>query len=306
VNLLKSSARKRAEKLNDLANALADEGRKDEAVQCYHQAIEADAKWAVPWFNLGLIYKHSNRWTEALDCNERAVAIDPKHEGATWNLGIAATALNDWAKARAAWKSYGIDLSDGEGPIKEDFGLTPIRLKDNQDGEVVWCNRIDPARAIIDNIPFVESGHRYGDVVLHDGAPNGHRLSQGQEVPVFDELELLMPSEFGTYTITLENTDEVSTKELIFIFLTQDLSAENWETNIRWIGQACSEGKPYDLATGEHSHDEHTAASMNLVTLAVAATSEAQLNAILSPWLAKHPEVEMAELACLLEPALRH
>ncbi len=303
MNLLK---RTRAEVLNEKANEFADTGNKEEAIRLYYQAIETYPKWAVPWFNLGLIYKHSNRWAEALECNERAVAIDPKHEGATWNSGIAATALNEWEKARAAWKSYGIDLPDGEGPIEENFGLTPIRLKNNDDGEVVWCNRIDPARAIIDNIPFVESGHRFGDVVLHDGAPNGHRMVQGREVPVFDELELLMPSEFGTYTVTLENTDDASTKELIMSFLGQDLGAENWESNIRWICQACSEGKPYDLATGDHSHDEHTATSMSVATLAIAATSEAQLKAILSPWLAKHSEVVLVEIDCLLEPALRN
>jgi len=58
------------------------------------------------------------------------------------------------------------------------------------DTEVVWGVRLDPARIRIQNVPLPSSGHRFGDVVLHDGDPSGTRVLDGQEVPVFDEILL--------------------------------------------------------------------------------------------------------------------
>src|SRR6185436_9533696 len=169
---------------NEKAGELKDEGNIAEAIVYYEKAIKAAPDWSVPWYNLGLLYKYEHNWSESLRCNRRAAELDPQDEAAWWNLGIAATALNNWPEARRAWKAFGIELPEGEGPIEEDYAATPISLNSTDGGEVVWCRRIDPARAIIDSIPFPKSGHRYSDLLLHDGAPNGYRMIQGQEVPV--------------------------------------------------------------------------------------------------------------------------
>ena len=80
-----------------------------------------------------------------------------------------------------------------------ELGPVPIRLAERGGGEVVWSKRIDPARAVLANVPLPTSGHRCGDVVLHDGAANGYRLLRGKEVPVFDALACLQPSIFSTF-----------------------------------------------------------------------------------------------------------
>lgn len=49
---------------------------------------------------------------------------------------------------------------------------------------------ICPARARLVNVPFRTSGHHYGDIILHDGAPNGERVYGETTYPVFDEIEL--------------------------------------------------------------------------------------------------------------------
>jgi hypothetical protein len=291
-----------ASRYNEKANELKDAGQIAEAIVYYKKAIQAAPAWSAPWYNLGLIYKYEHNWTEALRCSRRAAELDPRDEAAWWNLGIAATALNDWPEARRAWQAYGVKLPAGEGPIEENLGLTPIRLNPSGGGEVVWCRRIDPARAIIESIPFAESGHRYGDLLLHDGAPNGYRQVQGREVPVFDELEILLPSEFGTYTVTIDFASADELEQLSAAFNDRGLAAENWEANTRVICRACSEGRPFDE---QHQHDE---AEMNQVAssgvcLAIAAVSERLVNDILQDWRAKLPYVEIVELACLLEPA---
>ena len=296
----KSSARKRAEVLNEQAMALVEAGQTEEAIALYRQAMEESPQWATPWFNLGLIYKHSNRWTEAFECNERAVALNPKSEGALWNLGIAATALGNWTKAREAWTRYGIPLPAGDGPVNGEYGLTPIRINPKNAGEVVWCNRIDPARAIIQSIPFVESGHRFGDLLLHDGEPKGYRLVGKQQVPVFNELQILLPSEFGTYMLVLENTSADEAQSLIDAFHEQELAAENWQTNTRIICKACSEGKPFGK---DHQHEVAKPEEDGVVELAVAATTPEQIEGIVKVWLEQHPQARLAELECVVKPA---
>lgn len=67
------------------------------------------------------------------------------------------------------------------------------------------------ARAIIQNVPLAASGHRYGDLLLHDGAPEGTRILDGREVPVFNALQLLHASDYGAYTVhvRVEGADDM-------------------------------------------------------------------------------------------------
>jgi tetratricopeptide (TPR) repeat protein len=166
-----------------------DEGDQDGALEAYAQASAIHPGWAVPWYNTGLIHKYRGEWAASLQANARAVQCEPGNEGALWNLGIAATALGDWTTARRAWRQYGIGIPEGEGPVDYFVGLTPIRVHGDEGTEVVWADRIDPARAILRNVPTPACGHRYGDLVLHDGAPNGYRLRGEREMAVFDALE---------------------------------------------------------------------------------------------------------------------
>jgi hypothetical protein len=135
-----------ADKLNERGRALADAGDWDAALSCYRRAVERVPSFEPAWFNMALVHKRRRHWTDALDCNQRAASLGGEQgDPAWWNLGIAATALRRWDVARTAWQRF----------------------------EVVWGQRIDPARIVVKNVPLPQSGHRWGDIVLHDGAPNG-------------------------------------------------------------------------------------------------------------------------------------
>ena len=58
---------------NELANAREFEG----AIDKYRLAAAAAPGWSVPWFNLGLRFKHLGRWIESLDANRRATDLAP-------------------------------------------------------------------------------------------------------------------------------------------------------------------------------------------------------------------------------------
>ena len=282
----------RAEALNDRGNELRERGLIAEAERAYLDAAAADPRWSVPHYNLGLLYKYEGRWRESVVENRAALALDPEDESAWWNLGIAATAVADWTTARAAWNGCGIPVPDGDGPLDMKLGLVPIRLLGEQ-REVVWSRRVDPARAIVMSVPLPQSGHAWGDEVLHDGAANGHRTYRGREVPVFDELQVLRRSGYRTYEVELETGDPEELQLLEETADELDGGAEDWSQSVRHICKQCSEGRP------AHEHDEELRDEPGPTVFAVAARSDEHLDRILAAWAKKARTSMVKERRCV-------
>jgi hypothetical protein len=133
-------------------------------------------------------------------------------EACKWNLGIAATMLKDWRLARQCWNSFGMNYEIIDEDTAGNIGETSIRISPNACAETVWAIRICPARALIKNIPLPDSEHRFKDVVLNDGAPNGYRMSEGKEYPVLDEIQHLSSSDYQTYSIKCKLMTDASLK----------------------------------------------------------------------------------------------
>jgi tetratricopeptide (TPR) repeat protein len=294
----------KANALNELGRRRDDDGDQDGALEAYAQASAIHPYWATPWYNAGLIHKYRGDWAASLQANARAVQCEPGNEGALWNLGIAATALGDWATARRAWRQYGIGIPDGEGPIDYFVGLTPIRVH-GEASEVVWADRIDPARAILRNVPTPACGHRYGDLVLHDGAANGYRLRGEREVPVFDALELIAPSDYSTFEVTVENVGKDDIAALVRRFEAAGAAAENWTDSMQMLCRACSEGRPY--GEGQHNHGADEApGTLGPWRLGIAARNEAAARGVLDEWRhAASPRAALQDFRCVLQAAAR-
>lgn len=289
--------RMKAEMLNAKAEQLQEEGKLAEAIELYQQASALAPKWSSPLYNLGLLYKRQRQWQQSLEYNRRATELDPDNDAAWWNLGIAATALGRWDVARAAWRGFGIDMPAGEGPIDFPCGAGPIRLHPDGEGEVVWAYRIDPARAELINIPFPESGHRWRDIVLNDGAPCGYRRHNGKDIPVLNALELLEPSPFGTFVAEVSMPNEQHTiGELSEIAAEMGGAAEDWSTSTRILCKACSEGRPHE------EHDTERAVPDGPHFIGIAARDREHASQILFAWESNKDDVKVESLGDALEP----
>ena len=64
------------------------EGKLDEAIACFRQAIELDPKSAGTHNNLGILLAGEGKVDEAVACFRRAIELDPKSAGTHNNLGI--------------------------------------------------------------------------------------------------------------------------------------------------------------------------------------------------------------------------
>lgn len=251
--------REAAREANAQGTALADQGRYAEAIPHYERAIELQPDRYAAYANLGIACKHLGDFPRSLSASLRALELDRDRAGSgvLWNVGIAATALADWPRAREAWSKVGIAIPPGEGPLDMDIGSTPIRVGSGPSGtknEVVWCHRIDPARARIESIPTPESGRRFGDLLLHDGEPTGKRRLGEHEVSVFDELVVLEASPYRTFVLDLVAPAPDDLDALYRTFAdTPHAALEDFTASLNVMCAACSRGLPHDAHEDEQA-----------------------------------------------------
>lgn len=263
------------------------------------------------WFQAGLLAKALGNWPESRERNGRAVELFTAKDGkefdganpAAWNLGIASTALGDWATARRAWAAYGLErFEDESGPIDMDCGMAPVRLNPDQPSlphqkvhtagstEVVWCWRRSPAHAVIASVPLPESGHRFRDVVLHDGEPKGTRRLDGQEVSVFDQLERLEDSGLSTWQAQVAGASSDDLQALSDLCEQRPLGIDDW-SGIRLMCSECSHGSPED----GHSH---VPAASEVRRLGLAG-NESDVGQLIEAWLDGRPGIDVVNLELL-------
>ncbi|MGI5375033.1 tetratricopeptide repeat protein [Streptomyces sp. CA-251387] len=210
-----------------------------EQVLAHFPDEEPSAVW---WYDAALAHKFLRNWQKAYELGREAAARSPRGEGdpAYWNLGIAATIQRDWATARDAWAGFGFELPEGEGAIEGRFGNACVRLDTGGQREVVWVERLCPTRGRVVNVP-VTGGRRYGEIVVHDGVPNGERIVDGTTYPVFDELLLFESSDLPTLEVTVAAGEPGDLEALIGLFVEHGYGAEP-ASAVRMLCACCSEG----------------------------------------------------------------
>jgi hypothetical protein len=239
-----------ARRAQQQAGALIDARKFAEALEPAEEACRRQPEWADAHWHRAIALKHARRWGECLAACDRVLALDPGSGGGVhWNAGIAATALGDWARARRAWRAYGVDVPEGEGPLAMDLGLVGVRVAPADNPEVVFCTRLDPCRARVVSVPWPVSRRRHGDVVLFDGEGRGKRRVDDRMVTVFDELQVMEPSDHGTWSITAVCSGPSQRDELVGLLDGVACAVEDWTESVERVCADCS--------LGEHDHADH-------------------------------------------------
>jgi hypothetical protein len=279
------------QEIQRLAYEAYEAGRLKEAASHFATLLRDDPDYAAYHYMQGLVHKYLRDWPVSLHHNLRSQALHPEpDEASIWNAAIAATGMSDWAEARRQWKNCGIALPDGEGPTDGDFGAVCIRLNAWSDGETLSARRIDPVRARLQNGPFPESGYRYGDIVLHDGAKTGSRNYHGTDVPVFNAMQLLQPSGFETFSVFITCGLPADVEALFDLSIPDIGSIEDWTQSVIPLCRRCSYGI-------QHSHeDKHDSGAWEPErSIGIAALNRQAVEQLLARWKGPGRSVEGIE-----------
>ena len=171
--------------------------------------------------------------------------------------GMPASPRPRWASGSArapagrAWHK----MSPGDGPIEMRIGPSRSACR-RENAEVVWCDRIDPCRAIIHSVPLPESEAPLRRSAAHDGEARGRRQFGNDSVPVFDELDVLERSAYGTWEIVVRCADPEQLQSLIAELKRAELGVEDWTGSVQMLCAACSLGEPHDHQERDRTQGE--------------------------------------------------
>ena len=281
-----SSAQTDIDALHACAYAAFDTGDLLEARACFDGLLTLAPGAHDYHYMQGLVCKYLRDWPASLHHNLRSLALRTEADDASgWNAAIAATAIGDWAEAQRQWAACGIDIPEtGSGiGIGATFGVASLRLNAWAQSETVFGQRIDPVRARLINVPLPDSGYRYGDIVLHDGAATGQRRFHQSMVPVFNALQRLETSEFQTFAVFASCPRSEDVDALLETRVPGIAFIEDWTENTAQVCLRCSYGAPHRRNSDAHA-SEKPAGWWPERNIGVAAQSRHSVAKLLQRW----------------------
>jgi hypothetical protein len=135
--------------------------------------------------------------------------------------------------------------------------------------------------------PCRNPGAGFAVITLNDGAPNGTRLLNGSEVPVFDQLSVWQDSGYATYQVEAQVSGEPALQALIDLSHDRQIGIEDWST-VRRICDQCSHGNP-----GPYRAKAAESQPSSLQELAFAAKSQDELLDMLGGWTLPQPGLRL-------------
>lgn len=283
----------KAARLKSKAMAHKEEGQLDEAEALLREAKGINPTSASVLRNLGLVLQLRGSWQEALENHQQALKLKPAEEEWWWDVGINATAVGDWATARKAWAKSNVEIPPGEGPIEMPVGPAAVRVRVAEVPEVVWVDRIDPTRAILESVPLPISRRRWKDLVVHNGSQNGSRHREGKGYPVFDELGVIEPSPYKTFGIVARIEPRPAAKDLVDRAEAAGLGGIDWQGSIRFLCETCLTGIPHEL----HKHEVKGGEWL----FGIAAKTEEEVHAVTQAWAEAWPDSELVNTELLFD-----
>ena len=83
--------------------ALDDQGKHDEAIKAYDEAIMLDPNCADAWYNKGATLDDQGKYDEAIKCFDEAIRLDPTYTKAYYAKGLILKYLDKTSESNAAF-----------------------------------------------------------------------------------------------------------------------------------------------------------------------------------------------------------
>ena len=120
------------------ANQLRQEGKLEEAIASYRQAIEQNPNFYLSHHNLGEILAKLGRWEQAVTSYDRAIQLNPNSVWSYYNLGEALAKLCRWEDAIASYRRA-IELSPDFYRFYSNLGEALCKQGDREAAAAFYC-----------------------------------------------------------------------------------------------------------------------------------------------------------------------
>jgi len=205
---------------NDLANALSQRGKIEEAVEHYRRAIELRPDDAYAYSNLGACYGNLGRYEEAIDVLNKAIKYDPLLANAYSNLGYVCGKAGLDEKELEAYKAaikvkptsfeghYNLGcayekqerLAEAIKEYKEALKLRPDSAKAHYNLGIVYFKNERPAEAIEAYKRAIEIEPSYAEAYSNLGGVYGQMGRTTEAIKVFRQLIKIDPNSYKGYS----------------------------------------------------------------------------------------------------------
>ncbi len=132
----------------NLGNAYADQGKTKKVIEAFKQAIRINPDYAEAHYNLGVTYAGSGKHKEAIAAFQQAIRIDPDYAHAHYNLGATYAGSGKYKEAIEAFKQ-GIRIDPDYALVHNNLGIAYGALGKYKEATEAFKQaiRIDPDNA---------------------------------------------------------------------------------------------------------------------------------------------------------------
>ncbi|MEG4272821.1 MULTISPECIES: TIGR04372 family glycosyltransferase [unclassified Microcoleus] len=124
------------------ANQLKQEGKLEEAIASYRQAIDQNPNFYLSHHNLGEALAKLDRWQEAVTCYDRAIQLNPNSVWSYYNLGEALAKLCRWDDSIASYRRA-LELSPDFYKFYSSLGAALCKLGRSEEAAALYCQAAD-------------------------------------------------------------------------------------------------------------------------------------------------------------------
>jgi tetratricopeptide (TPR) repeat protein len=143
-----------AEAYYNLANALAQQGNFDQAINCWQQSIEIQPDWADAYQNQGVVFQKLEDFESAIACYLKALELKP-HYSIAYNLGLCFFRQGRLDDAIACFTKT-IQLKPDYTPASGDLGIA-LLYQGNLDEATLCLNKAIPTSFVESYLSWAET-----------------------------------------------------------------------------------------------------------------------------------------------------
>jgi len=177
-----------------------------EAIGQKLQQHEIGREWVGTYQMCAWAAQKQDAFDRRLEYLQQLLALESRREldirNTQWDIMSAASILQEWGIVRQVAADLGIELTEGEGFIEEDWGLVRLHFRENYESRYYYARLIGPVTArVIEPAHRTEYPQHVGEVMVFDAerlnTPPEDEEERKNFIALYNVLSSIVPTEYG-------------------------------------------------------------------------------------------------------------